>query len=200
MNDVIRTLYAEHRSISAVLSGLRELVRMARSSKQRPDFEVFRAMIYYIDAFPERMHHPKEDQFLFARLEARHPPSQPLIATLRAEHVLGAKLVRDLEHALLAYEQGWPDGVARFAEEVERYARFHWDHMRREEHDLLPLAESFLTDDDWAALAAEFAGNADPIADLRTQDFSGLFQRIVNLAPAPVGLGERWRTADPPGR
>ena len=32
-------------------------------------------------------------------------------------------------------------------------------------------------------------GNHDPIADLRERDFEQLYTRIVNLAPAPVGLG-----------
>jgi len=192
MHKSMRIIYDEHRSISAVLSGLKELTRMARESKHRPDFEIFRAMIYYIDAFPERMHHPKEDEYLFARLGLRCAKAQPLIAALRAEHISGAAMIRDLERALLVYDQAWPEGGTRFAAEVDRYAQFHWDHMRSEEHDLLPLAESFLTDQDWEALDAAFGGNEDPIADLREEDFRKLYQRIVSLAPAPVGLGDSW--------
>jgi hypothetical protein len=40
---------------------------------------------------------------------------------------------------------------------------------------------------------AAFAGNEDPVADLREKDFHDLYQRILALAPAPVGLGEPWR-------
>jgi hemerythrin-like domain-containing protein len=195
MHKTIRVIYDEHRSISAVLSGLKELTKLAREATERPAFEVFRAMIYYIDAFPERMHHPKEDELLFAHLELRSAKARPLIAALRAEHVQGAALVRELEQAMLAYEQTWPEGGERLAAEVDRYAQFHWDHMRREEQEILPLAETFFNDGDWAVVDAGFAGNEDPIADLREQDFRKLFQRIVNLAPAPVGLGERWQKA-----
>ena len=39
------------------------------------------------------------------------------------------------------------------------------------------------------------AGNSDPIADLREKDFHALYQRILSLAPAPVGVGERWKPA-----
>jgi hemerythrin-like domain-containing protein len=195
MNQAIRIIHDEHRSISAVLSGLKALVQMTRDSAVRPDFAVFRAMIYYIDAFPERMHHPKEDEHLFARLLQRDPGARPLIDDLQAEHRSGVTLVRDLEQALLAYEQTWPAGIERFAEVVDLYAQFHWSHMRREEHDLIPLAEKALTKEDWMAIEAAFAGNEDPIADLREQDFTKLYQRIVALAPAPVGLGERWKAA-----
>lgn len=196
MNKAIRIIYDEHRSISAVLSGLKELVRMARASAVRPDFAVFRAMVYYIDAFPERMHHPKEDLHLFSRLLLRDPGARELIDALQSEHLEGARLVRDLEQALLAYEQTWPEGSERFAAVVELYAQFHWNHMRREEHELIPLAEKALSGEDWAAIEAAFAGNQDPIADLREQDFDKLFQRIVALAPAPVGLGKKWQQAD----
>lgn len=195
MNKAIRIIYDEHRSISAVLSGLTALVQMARDSAVRPDFAVFRAMVYYIDAFPERMHHPKEDAHLFARLLQRDPGARELIDALQSEHIKGARLVRDLEQALLTYEQTWPAGINRFASIVESYAQFHWDHMRREESEVIPRAEKALTSEDWAAIEAAFAGNDDPIADLREKDFTKLFQRIVALAPEPVGLGEHWKKA-----
>ncbi len=195
MNEAIRKLREEHRSISAVLQGLQALVREARKPGARPDFAVLRAMIYYIDAFPERLHHPKEDQHLFARLEMRAPEAAALLARLRAEHLRGATLVRELEHELLALEENWPAGVERFAAAVDAYAEFHWEHMRSEEHELLPLAERALTAQDWEAIGAAFAGNADPLAGLREQDFAQLYSRIANLAPAPVGLGEPWRKA-----
>ena len=109
MHRAIRKLREEHRSISAVLSGLRELARMAEQSDARPDLAAARAMIYYIDTFPERLHHPKEDEHLFARL------------------------VRELERAVLSYEQAWPQGGEAFRRTVETYADFHWRHMRKEE-------------------------------------------------------------------
>jgi len=195
MKKAIQIIHDEHRSIAAVLSGLKELARLACDPSVQPDFAVFRAMLYYIDEFPERMHHPKEDLHLFARLLMRCPQAQALVGLLQAEHVTGAQLVRDLERALLAFEHTWPAGAERFAAAVEAYAQFHWSHMRREERDLLPLAEKWLTEEDWQVIEAAFAGNEDPIADLRDKDFRAVYQQIVNLAPAPVGLGERWKPA-----
>ena len=193
MHKSIRILYDEHRSISAVLHGLLSLVRAAGDSSVRPEFPVFNAMIHYIDAFPERLHHPKEDQYLFARLAERSPEARPLIEELRAEHVKGARLIRELEAALLAYEVNGQRDLAAFAAAAEAYARFHWDHMRKEEKQLLPLAERALTAEDWKVIDDAFSGNEDPIADLREEDFDKLFQRIVSLAPDPIGLGARWK-------
>ncbi len=195
MRKAIRILRDEHRSISAVLQSLQHLARMAQDPALKPDFAVFRAMIYYIDAFPERMHHPKEDDYLFARLLQRSDATRPLIEKLMAEHVAGARLVRELERAVLAFEDSWPRGAGEFAAAVNAYAEFHWNHMRCEEQELLPLAETALLEEDWEAIEAAFAGNRDPIADLREQDFDKLYARIVSIAPAPIGLGEAWKRA-----
>jgi hypothetical protein len=67
--------------------------------------------------------------------------------------------------------------------------------MRKEEEQLLPLAERYLQPEDWAAIDAAFAGNADPLAGMREREFEQLFTRIANLAPAPIGLGDPWQKA-----
>jgi len=181
--------------MAAVLHGLWHLAHAAQEAEVRPRFEVFRAMIRYIDEFPERLHHPKEDAYLFARLAARAPGTLPLIDVLRAEHVESAQRVRDLERVLDEYERSWPQWSGPFLAAVEDYAEFHRRHMRREELELLPAAERALSDEDWRAIEEAFAGNEDPIADLREQDLAQLYTRIVSIAPAPIGLGARWERA-----
>jgi len=71
--QAIRTIQDEHRSLAAVLHGMLHLVHAIRDRGARPDFKVLGAMVYYIDAFPERFHHPKEDAYLFHFLRIRHP-------------------------------------------------------------------------------------------------------------------------------
>jgi hemerythrin-like domain-containing protein len=192
MKNAVSILKSEHRSISAVLHGLQQLAKDAQSTKVRPDFKVFRAMLRYIDEYPERLHHPKEDEHLFARLAVRAPEARTLIEGLHAEHVQGAGLVRELERALVFFEDAWPGGAREFQAAVQTYSDFHWKHMRKEEDELLPLAERHLEPEDWKAIDAAFAANTDPIAGMRERDFEQLFTRIVNLAPAPVGLGDPW--------
>src|SRR4249920_3646160 len=133
MNTAIKIIHDEHRSISAVLHALQQLAKDAEDSAVEPRFEVFRAMLYYIDQFPERLHHPKEDRYLFALLAARAPQTKGLVEELRAEHVKGAQLVRDLEHAQIGLEVGWQGGTHAFRAAVDAYAQFHWNHMRKEE-------------------------------------------------------------------
>jgi hemerythrin-like domain-containing protein len=185
--DVIRD---EHRSLSAVLHGLQYLVNGVRSGKRKPDFTVLRAMVHYIDTFPDQLHHPKEDRYLFARLRLRSTEANSVLDQLEAEHVHGAQLIRDLEQELLRWEMGGDENFAAFAEKVKQYSDFHWHHMRQEEQVVLPLAERVLTEEDWREIDAAFAGNSDPLIGKEVgRDFQHLFKRIVNIAPAPIGLG-----------
>jgi hemerythrin-like domain-containing protein len=195
VTEAIRILKDEHRSISAVLLGLKHLAQLAQDPHLKPHFQVFRSMLRYIDEYPERLHHPKEDEHLFARLLQRAPETRGLVEDLKQEHVKGAQLVRDLERGLLFFEEGWPQGAREFLAAVDAYAEFHWNHMRKEEAELLPLAERYLSAEDWSEIGAAFARNADALAGVEERDFQQLFSRIANLAPAPVGLGDAWQKA-----
>ena len=195
MNDREKTILKvqdEHRTISAILSGLRELARTAQDSAVRPDFRVLHAMIRYIDAYPEKLHHPKEEAFLFKPLAVRAPMvAGPLVSGLRSEHLSGERLIRELERTVIAFEVEWPKGAPEFSAAVNDYADFHWKHMRKEEEELLPLAERYFTPTDWRAAADAFGAN-ETLGSSGDKEFAALFSRIVNLAPAPVGLGTPW--------
>lgn len=200
MKNAVTILKSEHRSISAVVQALKELARMAQDPKVQPDWRPFRAMLRYIDEYPERLHHPKEDQFLFARLAKRSVDARKLIDDLKSEHVQGARLIRELERAFVFFEERWPQGGREFLAAVDDYAEFHWAHMRKEEQQLLPLAERHFTPEDWEAVDNAFAGNTDPLQSVKERDFDSLLSGIASLAPAPVGLGEPWKKAKPGAR
>ena len=188
--EAIRIIQDEHRSLAAVLHGMLYLVHQIRDRGTKPDFDLFGAMIYYIDAFPERFHHPKEDQYLFRLLRIRHPGAAALLDRLKTEHRVGAEKIRTLEQALARYEQGGASEFTNFLTAVEGYAAFHWDHMRAEEKEILPLAEQHLSAGDWEAIDAAFLGHTDPMLGVNVgAQFDALFSRIVNLAPPPIGVG-----------
>ena len=192
--EAIRIIVNEHRALAAVLHGMLYLVHEIRDHDDKPDFNLFGAMIYYIDSFPERFHHPKEDQYLYRLLRMRHPEAAPLLDRLKTEHRVGAEKIRTLEQTLARYQQGGKAEFSNFLTAVESYASFHWEHMRAEEEEAMPLAEKYLSAADWEEIDTAFLGHSDPMlgADARTK-YDKLFTRIVNLAPAPIGLGPAHR-------
>jgi hemerythrin-like domain-containing protein len=180
----------EHQALSAMLRSMSLLLAQARREQRLPDFDVLRAMLFYVDEFPERRHHPKESELLFPKLRARAPEIAPVLERLDADHARGEKAIRDLEHALLAFEVMGESRREAFEQALARYLDFYLQHMALEEHEVLPAARRTLTEADWAELDAAFAANRDPLTGHEPSDeYRPLFQRIVNHAPAPIGLG-----------
>jgi hemerythrin-like domain-containing protein len=188
--EAIRIIEDEHRAVAAVLHGMRYLVREIREGRSEPMFDVLGAMIYYIDAFPERVHHPRESEYLFRLLRSRCKEAVPVLDKLEEEHRSGAEQIRALEQALARYQQGGAVEFAAFAAAVERYAQFQYDHMRCEEREILPLARKHLLPADWEVIDAAFTGGAVPLFSQETaEEYHRLYNRILRLAPSPIGLG-----------
>jgi len=180
----------EHRALAAVLHGLSYLVRETRERAAPPNFPVLSAMIYYIDAFPERFHHPKEDRYLFPVLRKRAPGGAAVLDLLASEHRSGAARIRTLEQALARYREGGAREFPAFAAAVDDYVTFERDHMRREETRVLPLAEACFTPEDWQAVDDACTGHTDPLLGTAPGlQWQQLFSRIVKLAPPPIGVG-----------
>ena len=194
LNTAITTIQDEHRSLSAIIHGLKYLVREARNSGSPPDFKLLWAMMYYIDSFPAKLHNPKENVYLFARLRSRTHEADALLDSLEQQHVDVAEHARALEQALGHYEAGMADGLEIFAAAVEKFAEETWTHMNTEEKVLMPLAKKYLSNEDWREIAEAFGSNGDPrFGSDPDIEFRNLFTKIVNLAPPPIGVGPARR-------
>jgi branched-chain amino acid transport system ATP-binding protein len=185
----IAIIQDEHRAITSVIEGLRHMLVEVAAGRIPVDHALLGAMFHYIETFPEKLHHPKEDHFLFARLRARRPDAALLLDGLEAEHEIGRERFAELKAKWERFRDD-PAALAPFVEGVERYSHFHWLHMRKEEDEILPLAAKALSDEDWQAIDAAFASNSDPIVGvLASKAFRELFRRIVAIAPPPWGVG-----------
>lgn len=184
----LRIIKDEHQAIAAVLYSLRYLVRKAADGQLELDPRLLHAMLDYIVEFPERLHHPKENRYLFKALRLRHPQAGAVLDELVEEHARGEILIEELKRALLALEAAGPAGLNEFSRVVEKYSDFHWQHMRKEEDMVMPLAEKWLTPEDWVAIGEAFRENDNPLFGIRPREqFEKLLQRILRLAPPPLG-------------
>ena len=187
----LKIIRAEHTALAAMLRSILLLLARHRRSGTLPDFGALRAMLFYVDEFPEQRHHRKETELLFPKLRARSPLARELLDRLDADHAHGERRIRDLEHSLLGFEMMGEPRRQAFEEAAQRYVDFYLEHMGLEEQQILPLAEKTLTADDWAVLDEAFEANRDPLTGhAPTTDYDALFTRIVNAVPAPIGLGE----------
>lgn len=181
----------EHSSLAAMLRSMLMMVERGPSDNPERFFDVLRAMLFYIDEFPERLHHPKESDLLFPRVVRAAPAVMPTVEKLEHDHMSGEKSVRELQHALLAWELMGEPRRSAFTEQCKRYVSFYLEHMRLEETVILPEAQRVLTEAEWKELDAAFEKNCDPLTGKYPPDpaYDRLFTRIVMEAPAPIGLG-----------
>jgi hemerythrin-like domain-containing protein len=190
MSAAIKIIEDEHRSIAAVLQALTWLTAEIGAARMTPDFALLEATLRYIAAFPEKLHHPKEDQHIYARLRKLRPDAGALIDELETEHVRGRAYIVELASALNRYRNAGSVGLPAFDAAVRTYAEFQWQHMRKEEEIALPLALKTLTAEDWKVIDAAFLSNDDPLVGFEAgKETRALFSRIVNLAPPPIGVG-----------
>ena len=67
----VQVILAEHEQLTTVIGGMLRFVDMRDPGGKPPGLMVFRTMLYYIREYPEKVHHPEEDRYLFTRLSAR---------------------------------------------------------------------------------------------------------------------------------
>lgn len=190
-HESIRIIREEHAALSAMLRSLSMMVQRGPDNDSEQFFDVLRAMLFYIDEFPERLHHPKESDLLFPKVMRAAPHVVATVERLEQEHKRGESAVRELQHHLLAWELLGEPRREVFEAAAKSYVGFYLDHMRLEESVILPEAEKLLDEADWLALDAAFAANCDPLVGKYPRDplYDRLFTRIVMNAPEPIGLG-----------
>lgn len=193
--EALRIIRDEHASLAAMLRSLLQMIQRGPDpdgqGRHELFFDVLRAMLFYIDEFPEKHHHPKESDLLFPRVARVAPQVMATIEQLERDHIEGEGKVRELTHLLQAWEYLGEPRRAVFEDAAHRYVAFYLEHMRLEESVVLPEAERSLSAEDWHAIDVAFADNPDPLNRHIPRDpqFDRLFTRIVMQAPAPVGLG-----------
>ena len=180
---VVRTITREHHALSRVVAVLQELLKEIAAEYTEPDFTLLALALYYIDEFPEQMHHPKEDEHLFTALRAKASAFESVLDTLEREHARDAHMVSQMHRALVHYLAGAYGSLDAFKACVDTYAGFLQGHMSKEE-GVLGQARDTLSEAEWQRIADAFADNEDPLfgQDIR-KEFRKLDQRIRNLLP-----------------
>jgi hemerythrin-like domain-containing protein len=198
-SNAIRIIHEEHHSLSAVIDALSHLAQEIQQGQLAPDYKMLWSLIYYVDDFSNRLHHPKEDELLFPRIRARTQKINDLLDDLDQQHQSEIVHMNRLKTLLGRMEAEVPGAAEEFAQRVATYAGFHAKHMSQEENIVLRTAADVLQAGDWEAIAEAFGSNDDPLSGKSSGQFDpqqnewfrSLYRRIVMLVPEPWGVGER---------
>ena len=198
--DAMRILMDEHQSLAAIIHAIRHMIGEIGAGRLQPDHKLLEAMVHYLDAYPEKCHHPKEDEFLFGPLRARTHDADAALDKLEAEHADAEARIAVLEAAVKGYAQD-PANFEAFKTAFNDYAAFYRTHMMTEEREVLPQIRKHFTAEDWERANAGFIAD-DPLSGTRAspkageEDFAQIFSKLVAAAPAPIGFGAGPYKAD----
>ena len=188
--QALRILEEEHTTIAALLHALQYLLDEVRDRRAPARLDVLGAIVYFLDTYAERIHHPRESEYLFRFLRRRCPSAARMLDRLEVDHGESDASMRKLQQALMRYRHGGEAEYGPFASLASAYVASQHRHMRSEEKEILPLAREHLTPDDWRVIDEAFAGNGVPrFAHEATDGYRALFSRIVAMAPPPIGVG-----------
>ena len=185
-----RVLAREHLALRAVARVVAFEATLLKEGKP-VDGRLLESIVEYVTEFPDRIHHPKEEDHLFARMRARDAAlCGPVLDKLLDEHQKEEVHIGELGRALKDFQGGVAGARERLADLAASYAYFLDRHIDLENLDAFPLAEQVLTEGDWAAIDAAFADNDDPLAGGKDekQRFAELHRRILALGAPPPGL------------
>jgi len=154
MTRMIELLRDEHRDIEQLLKVLEDELKVF-NRRERPDYEIIRAVIDYFQDYPDCCHHPKEDM-IFEMLKARDPLAAKRIGDAEAEHRQEterldrvAEVVRNvlLDRDILR---------ETFSKVMRDFIDHQRGHMAMEERSLFPAAASALRPQDWQEIDSKW--------------------------------------------
>jgi hemerythrin-like domain-containing protein len=185
MVEIIEILRQEHRNIEKLLQVMeQELTVFDRG--ERPDYEVFGAIVEFFKNYPDSCHHPKEN-IIYEKFKTRDPGRAASVADLEAEHREGAVRLRRVAQAI----ESVLNDQELLRESVDRIVRDFIDNERKhialEEDVVFPAIVDTLQPGDWADIALTLADRYGPPSEADFEEqFSTLRRDILELEEAAV--------------
>jgi len=168
MTRMIELLRDEHGDIEQLLKVLEDELKVF-NRRERPDYEIIRAVIDYFQDYPDCCHHPKEDM-IFERLKARDPLAAKRIGDAEAEHRQEterldrvAEVVRNvlLDRDILR---------ETFSKVMRDFIDHQRGHMAMEERSLFPAAASALRPQDWQEIDSKWNDKTETLFNAATEE------------------------------
>jgi nucleotide-binding universal stress UspA family protein/hemerythrin-like domain-containing protein len=188
VEHVLTVLHDEHQSITAVALALQDMVHQATRRPTELDLLCLDAMLDYLQTFPLRVHHPKEELILHNLLRQRAPQSEDLLADIEGQHAREHALVAALRAGLepVMSDAGAPADA--LLADVLTLCEAILAHIALEETTVIPLARQHLQGDDWDSMVPAFQSHRFPgFGGLPAAQTRHLFTRIAELHLGAAG-------------
>ena len=176
MSDVIAALKRDHANIEKILELLESEI-LAIEVGKTPDYPLLQDIMCYMNQYPDRFHHPKED-LIFARLVKCDPTAGAAVSDALDEHISIGLAGREFDRLLGTSDVDSVDVRERLGKMGFAYIRALRQHMLLEEKKLFPMAIAVLTNKDWQEIKQQVDSVEDPLFETMIADS---YQRLYRL-------------------
>lgn len=159
-------LLSEHDHIRQTLN-LLEMQFLSLCRGKVPDLSIMRSIIVYIQEYPEKAHHPLDDE-IFAVLLDRVDDTMSIHALIK-EHSELEKISQRLSETLSSFQKG-DVSEKELGKQLLKFLIRQRQHLYNEEIEIYPLIEQFVTDEDWVHIRSTVPLVEDPVFGKRTRD------------------------------
>jgi hemerythrin-like domain-containing protein len=181
MSDVIAALELDHANIARILELLESEI-LAIEVGKTPDYPLLQDIMCYMNQYPDRFHHPKED-LVFQKLVERDPTARTVVYDALDQHVSIGLAGREFDKLLRTSDVDSVHVREGIGSVGYAYIRALRQHMLLEEKTLFPLASAALTNRDWQSVDREIDAIEDPLFGKMIADgYTRLYRLITDQA------------------
>jgi len=181
MHPLMRRLCDDHHHLQRQLYCLQKEVSYFEAGRaEEAELSLILDAMDYFQLFPEKWHHPVED-VIFEILLAKDIEEAPLIQSIVDEHQRLEKMTQREKQVFTAISRGSEIPVEELTNVHREYIAAQAGHIERENHQVYPLIDKYMTDADWQAVEEQMATPADPLfGENIREDYQALYQRILD--------------------
>jgi len=182
MNKLEKRLRKDHSRIKMVLDCLQyQLDCYDDEQCSSPELNIILEAINYLQAYPEKWHHPLED-VIFSELQKRNLDKEGLISALRIEHHRLEKQTEDVFKLFYSLANDCVVPVAILKTKTQDLIDEQRRHMDTENIHVYPLMNEHFSDNDWEKIGQRVGDVHDPLfGSLLREDFADLYQYILDI-------------------
>ena len=150
-------LEREHRSVETVVATMSTIADHLEQGR-RIDVSLLSDVIFFLRIFADQCQEAKEESLLFPALEAKCVSGSacPTTTALKNEHQQAGFLTLELLQAADAYTGGNASAQESLVRTLRALATLYREHIWKENHVLLPLAERLLSQEEQDMLSQAF--------------------------------------------
>ncbi|MGI9323621.1 MAG: hemerythrin domain-containing protein [Pseudomonadales bacterium] len=178
MSKTLDRLRVDHRRLRNVLGALTSKGEELQAQGASNNTDHLYCLIDYVMAYPDKVHHPLEEQVFDELVKAPLSPEQlEIVHHIRSQHHDLFLATEDLMTQIDALAN--TAEVDPFVRQLRQYVELQLKHMQFEEQSVFPMAAECIASEVWEALDQRFGETTDPLFDEADRSYAAIYPYLV---------------------